>query len=762
MPEIDISIETENGKFDVSVQPGGPVLTLETNIGPPGAPGTAWLGGAGVPDNSLGRNGDRYLRTNGDVYAKSAGSWGTVVQSLKGPAGADGTDGSDGIDGQTGSLWFTGSGAPNNGTGSNGDFYLRSSNGDYYQKSGGVWGSPAGNLKGVQGDKGDKGDTGDAGTTDHGLLIGLSDDDHPQYLTQARGDARYYTESESDTALALKVDKISGKGLSTEDYSTAEKSKLAGIATGATAYTDALAKAAAVDDTAYNASTWNEVTDSAPSKNAVRDEVEILISSIAGKALASDLSTHIADTGNPHSVTKTQVGLSAVSNDAQLKIASNLSDLNSASTARTNLGLGTAAVEAAATLLARGNHTGTQTAATISDFSSAAKTATVNDTAYNASTWDAVTDVAPSKNAVRDEVEILIASIAAKALASDLSTHIADTANPHVVTKTQIGLSAVTNDAQLKIASNLSDLASASSARTNLGLGTAAVADSATLLARANHTGTQLAATISDFSAAAKSAVVSDTAYNASSWDAVTDIAPSKNTVRDQVETMLTSIAAKALASDLSTHVADTGNPHATTKTQVGLSAVSNDAQLKIASNLSDLNSASTARTNLGLGTAATHGASELLPSGGATNQIANKSSGTDFALQYNHFEVPRVYTFALALGTPAQTGTNLTNAIIIPTGTHRINKAWIYAKTAPTGAALIYDINLNGTTIWATQGNRIQLAAASQSANQTSFDTTVPVAGDLMTVDCDQIGSTLAGQDVTIEVEIMTRITAI
>ena len=36
-------------------------------------------------------------------------------------------------------------------------------------------------------------------------------------------------------AVADKVDKVTGKGLSTEDYSTAEKSKLAGIATGATA-----------------------------------------------------------------------------------------------------------------------------------------------------------------------------------------------------------------------------------------------------------------------------------------------------------------------------------------------------------------------------------------------------------------------------------------------------------------------------------------------------------------------------------------------
>jgi hypothetical protein len=36
----------------------------------------------------------------------------------------------------------------------------------------------------------------------HGDLTGLGDDDHPQYLTTARGDARYYTESESDSLFA--------------------------------------------------------------------------------------------------------------------------------------------------------------------------------------------------------------------------------------------------------------------------------------------------------------------------------------------------------------------------------------------------------------------------------------------------------------------------------------------------------------------------------------------------------------------------------
>lgn len=51
-----------------------------------------------------------------------------------------------------------------------------------------------------------------------------------------------------------------------------------------------------------------------------------------------------------------------------------------------------------------------------------------------------------------------------------LDSHIANVSNPHAVTKTQVGLGSVTNDAQLKIASNLSDLANTTTARTNLGV----------------------------------------------------------------------------------------------------------------------------------------------------------------------------------------------------------------------------------------------------------------------------------------------------
>lgn len=51
------------------------------------------------------------------------------------------------------------------------------------------------------------------GVTDHGLLNGLDDDDHPQYHNNARGDVRYYTKTQVDDAIAA----VSGGGASEID-----------------------------------------------------------------------------------------------------------------------------------------------------------------------------------------------------------------------------------------------------------------------------------------------------------------------------------------------------------------------------------------------------------------------------------------------------------------------------------------------------------------------------------------------------------------
>jgi hypothetical protein len=76
-------------------------------------------------------------------------------------------------------------------------------------------------------------------------------------------------------------------------------------------------------------------------------------------------------------------------------------------------------------------------------------------------------------------------------------------------------------------------------------------------------------------------------------------------------------------------------------------------------------------------------------------------------------------------------------------------------AKTAPTGAALIADINVGATSIWATtQANRPTIAAAATSGTGTAFDTTTLSDGDVLTLDIDQIGSTVAGGQITLILE--------
>jgi len=114
------------------------------------------------------------------------------------------------------------------------------------------------------------------------------------------------------------------------------------------------------------------------------------------------------------------------------------------------------------------------------------------------------------------------------------------------------------------------------------------------------------------------------------------------------------------------------------------------------------------------------------------------------------------VATFALAIGTPITIGNNKTNEIIAPMdGT--ITKAYARAKTGPTDADLIFDINLNGSTIWATQGNRLKIVDGNTTGTETSFDTTAVSEGDYFSIDVDQVGSTIAGQDVTVELSILS-----
>lgn len=103
----------------------------------------------------------------------------------------------------------------------------------------------------------------------------------------------------------------------------------------------------------------------------------------------------------------------------------------------------------------------------------------------------------------------------------------------------------------------------------------------------------------------------------------------------------------------------------------------------------------------------------------------------------------------------PLTTGTDKT-ATVVYRGPDLALIRWDFrAKTAPTGAALIADVHLAGTSLWdTTQANRPTIAISGTSATGTAFDTTTITDGDVLTLDIDQVGSTIAGGQVTLSLE--------
>jgi hypothetical protein len=70
---------------------------------------------------------------------------------------------------------------------------------------------------------------------------------------------------------------------------------------------------------------------------------------------------------------------------------------------------------------------------------------------------------------------------------------------------------------------------------------------------------------------------------------------------------------------------------------------------------------------------------------------------------------------------------------------------------TAPTGATLICDVNVAGTTIFTTQANRPTIAISGFSDNSAEIAAGTFAAGDVISVDVDQVGSTVAGANLSV-----------
>lgn len=82
---------------------------------------------------------------------------------------------------------------------------------------------------------------------------------------------------------------------------------------------------------------------------------------------------------------------------------------------------------------------------------------------------------------------------------------------------------------------------------------------------------------------------------------------------------------------------------------------------------------------------------------------------------------------------------------------TRTITGVYLDINTAPTGADLIVDIHKSGTTIFTNQAHRPKITATNYGGNSTSIDVSSWGDGAYLTCDVDQIGSTIAGSDLTI-----------
>lgn len=120
------------------------------------------LSGMGPPDAALGQDGQFYLDAQAlNLYGPRANGLWPLLAAIGGAPGAAGQDGQDGVDG---ARLHSGSGAPSNALGQDGDFYLDTATATLLgPKAAGVWPSTGLPLTGPSGPAGADGQDGAAG-----------------------------------------------------------------------------------------------------------------------------------------------------------------------------------------------------------------------------------------------------------------------------------------------------------------------------------------------------------------------------------------------------------------------------------------------------------------------------------------------------------------------------------------------------------------------------------------------------------------------
>lgn len=108
-----------------------------------------------------------------------------------------------------------------------------------------------------------------------------------------------------------------------------------------------------------------------------------------------------------------------------------------------------------------------------------------------------------------------------------------------------------------------------------------------------------------------------------------------------------------------------------------------------------------------------------------------------------------------------AQTAVALTERHYNTTNANqRVQKVVAAVGTAPTGAALTVDCKINGTSVFAAAGDRASIAASAfvstgGTPTKTDVDTAILKPGQYLTVEVAQIGSSVAGSDLRVQVQL-------
>ncbi len=126
-----------------------------------------------------------------------------------------------------------------------------------------------------------------------------------------------------------------------------------------------------------------------------------------------------------------------------------------------------------------------------------------------------------------------------------------------------------------------------------------------------------------------------------------------------------------------------------------------------------------------------------------------NKKKVKKSSLSSNSIKQQAILTFAGEL----ITGRNPLRIYNTTGETKTLLQVQLSADTAPTGSGIIVDIHKDETTIFTTQNNRPQISGGSNLGVSTLLDVTSWGNGEYLTAEIDQIGSTVKGANLVVNI---------